>query len=251
VSLRYALERGIETHFQLEDAELTSESLPDPEGRSRMLFVESAEGGAGVLRRLHDDGDALAKAAQTAIEIIHFDLATGTDKHRAPGAREDCGQGCYDCLLSYTNQRAHTLIDRHAAAQLLFRLAAARTQRSGTDGTSPQEHARVLDERSDSSLERRLIQFLREGGYRLPDEAQLLVPDARARPDFAYHLQAGNVAIFVDGPHHDYRQIVDRDTAAEERLFDLGWLVVRFRHDTDAWEETVRKHPGVFGSRRI
>ena len=248
VSLRYALERGIETHFQLEDAELTSESLPDPDGRSRMLFVESAEGGAGVLRRLHDDADALAKAAEAAIEIIHFDLATGADKRRAPGAREDCGQGCYDCLLSYTNQRAHTLIDRHAAAELLFQLAVARTQVSGPDGTSPQEHARALSESSDSGLERRLIRFLREGGYRLPDEAQLLVPDARARPDFAYRLSAGNVAVFVDGPHHDHPHIADRDAAAEERLFDLGWLVVRFRHDIDAWEETVRKHPGVFGS---
>ena len=60
-SVRYALERGIETFFQLEDAELTSQALPDPAGRGRMLFIESAEGGAGVLRRLHDEPSALAK----------------------------------------------------------------------------------------------------------------------------------------------------------------------------------------------
>ncbi|WHM39389.1 DUF1998 domain-containing protein [Streptomyces sp. BPTC-684] len=64
VSLRYALERGIEAHFQLEDSELESENLPDAERRGRTLFVESAEGGAGVLRRLYDDEGALARVAR-------------------------------------------------------------------------------------------------------------------------------------------------------------------------------------------
>ena len=41
----------VEAEFQLEDSELSSEALPDNEGCGRMLFTESAEGGAGVLRR--------------------------------------------------------------------------------------------------------------------------------------------------------------------------------------------------------
>jgi hypothetical protein len=52
VTAAIALERGIEAGFQLEDSELSSELLPDPGHRGRALFVESAEGGAGVLRRL-------------------------------------------------------------------------------------------------------------------------------------------------------------------------------------------------------
>ena len=53
LSVMYALERGIEAAFQLEDSELDSELLPPDEGpRDRILFTESAEGGAGVLRRL-------------------------------------------------------------------------------------------------------------------------------------------------------------------------------------------------------
>jgi len=37
--------------------------------------------------------------------------------------------------------------------------------------------------------------------------------------------------------------------AAEYRLNDLGWLVVRFRYDDeqDGWDQIVRKHPNVFG----
>src|SRR5690606_3571222 len=67
VSLMYALERGIEAEFELEDDELTSELLP-PEGnsRDRMLFTEAAEGGAGVLRQLQTDPKSLAKAVRTA-----------------------------------------------------------------------------------------------------------------------------------------------------------------------------------------
>ena len=59
VTAAIALERGIEAAFQLEDSELSSESLPDEDGRGRALFIESAEGGAGVLRRLVDDPEAL------------------------------------------------------------------------------------------------------------------------------------------------------------------------------------------------
>ena len=76
----FALERGIEAVFQLEDSELDSELLPPDDGpRDRMLFTESAEGGAGVLRRLQAEQDALAQAAREALRIAHFDPDTGAD----------------------------------------------------------------------------------------------------------------------------------------------------------------------------
>jgi ATP-dependent helicase YprA (DUF1998 family) len=248
VTLRYALERGIEAAFQLEDAELTSEPLPDIAERARMLLIESAEGGAGVLRRLHGEPHALAEVARTALEIIHIDPVTGADLRRAPGAREDCERGCYDCLLSYTNQAAHPMIDRHTVTPLLRALAGGRTQAAGEHGSAQDQLSLLLDA-STSDLERRLVQFLQGGGYRLPDEAQGLVHDALARPDFVYRLPAGMVAVFVDGPHHDAAPVALRDVAAEERLGDLGWLVVRFRHDDErhGWDQVVRKHPNVFG----
>ena len=52
ITAAIALERGIEATFQLEDSELSSEMLPDPDSQGRALLVESAEGGAGALRRL-------------------------------------------------------------------------------------------------------------------------------------------------------------------------------------------------------
>ncbi|MFF4414910.1 DEAD/DEAH box helicase [Streptosporangium sp. NPDC001559] len=247
-TLRYALERGIEAEFQLEDAELTSEELPDPLNRARMLFIESAEGGAGVLRRLHDEPDALRRVARRALEIIHVDPDTGEDLGHAPGARERCELGCYDCLLSYTNQLWHAEIDRHSVVGILRELALADTKPTGGHA-SAEEHVDSLRDSSGSDLERRFVDFLRAGDHRLPDAAQEILADARAKPDFVYRTQGGDVAVFVDGPHHDDAYVAERDMRAEDRLMDLGWLVIRFRHDEE-WDEIVRRYPSVFGTGR-
>ncbi|CAO5184398.1 DEAD/DEAH box helicase domain-containing protein [Frankia sp. AiPs1] len=248
-TLRYALERGIETMFQLEDSELTSEALPDSRGQGRFLLIESTEGGAGVLRRLHDEPTALAEVAAKALELIHYDPATGEDLGHAPGARERCERGCYDCLLSYTNQTFHLGIDRHLVVDLLRRFASAETVRTQGHPDGPAGRASELAERAESDLERRLLTFLREGGFRLPDAAQARVDEAFARPDFVYHLSSGPVAVFVDGPHHNAAPVAERDAAAEDRLADLGWLVVRFRYDEE-WGQVVHANANVFGTGR-
>ncbi|TXK38190.1 DEAD/DEAH box helicase [Nonomuraea sp. C10] len=247
-TLRYALERGIEAEFQLEDVELHSEPLPDPRNRARMLFIESAEGGAGVLRRLHDEKDALSRVAHRALEILHFDPETGEDRDKAEGARERCERGCYDCLLSYSNQRWHEEIDRQGVKDLLLDLAASTTE--PTEGhKSVEEHVNELTESSESGLERDFLGFLREHDYRLPSAAQEYVAGAKARPDFVYRIKSGNVAIFIDGPHHDATNVIERDIQAEDRLMDLGWLVIRFRYDSQ-WGEIVKKYSSVFGTGR-
>lgn len=102
---------------------------------------------------------------------------------------------------------------------------------------------------SGSELERRFVNFLKDSDYRLPDEAQTLVADALARPDFVYRLPAGPVAVYVDGPHHEHATVWERDVQAEGRLLDLGWLVVRFGHDKE-WSDIVRGYPSVFGTGR-
>ena len=120
-TLQYALERGIEATFQLEDSELTSELLPDPDGRGRVLLVEAAEGGAGVLRRLQAEPGALAEVAREALRIIHVDPESGEESADA------CTRGCYRCLLTYGNQVQHEIIDRRTALPHLLALATATT----------------------------------------------------------------------------------------------------------------------------
>ena len=113
-SLQYALKRGIEQEFQLEEVELAAEPLPDQHNRAAILFYEAAEGGAGVLTRLTNDPDALARVARQALHICHFTSKSGdwTDARDLEDQDPDCEAGCYRCLLSYYNQPDHSNIDR-------------------------------------------------------------------------------------------------------------------------------------------
>ncbi len=244
-SLRCALERGAEATFQLEDSELESTALPDPGRRGRLLLTESAEGGAGVLRRLVLEPDAIARVARAALDRCHFDPQTGEDLNHAPGARERCERACYDCLLSYANQLDHALVDRHRVRDLLLDLARSTTA-SGAGGRTRAAARGLLSALADSSLERAFVDWLDERGYRLPDRGQVTVTEARARPDLVYDLAQGPVAVFVDGPVHDGASQALRDAEAEERLIDLGWAVIRVRHDGD-WAALVARFPSVFG----
>ncbi|WP_034266579.1 protein kinase domain-containing protein [Actinospica robiniae] len=247
LSLMFALERGIEAVFQLEDAELTGELLPPDEGpRDRMLFAESAEGGAGVLRRLQAEPDALARAAREALAIAHFDPDTGADTGGFDASRP-CAKGCYDCLLTYGNQLHHQQIDRHGIKDLLMAFAGSSTSPT-VAGRTRTEHLEALVQQADSSLEGEFATWLKDNGYRLPDEAQTLVEDAQARPDYVYRLPGASVAVFVDGPMHEHDDVARRDVAAEERLFDVGWHVIRVGYDRSTWPGVVAKNRTVFGA---
>ncbi|MFF7352745.1 protein kinase [Streptomyces filipinensis] len=255
LSFLYALERGIEAAFELEDSELTAELLPPDDGpRRRMLFTEAAEGGAGVLRRLQHDKDALAEAARTALEICHFDRKTGKDKG-GPAHGEKCARGCYACLLTYANQTHHRQLSRHAARPLLVRLADARTEREDR-GESRSERFRRLAPRTENDsptpveadlaalvAQGDLLGWLRAKGYRLPDEAGVLVPEAGACPDLVFRLDGAHLAVFVDV--HGHTADSTRDVEAGYRLEDAGWDVLRFPGDAD-WDAIVDDNAAYF-----
>jgi very-short-patch-repair endonuclease len=248
----YALKRGIEAVYELESSELAVEPLPGNTGEqawSRLLFFEAAEGGAGVLRRLATEDGQLRQVARKALEILHFDPDTGEDQHRAPYAREDCAQACYDCLLSYANQWDHQHLDRHCVVELLQRLTAA-TVVVGAGGEDHAEQLQRLKDACDSDLERHFLDLLDQQGYRLPDDAQQIVDGYYVRPDFAYHTGGMAVAVFIDGPVHDGQYQQQKDEQARMKLEDeAGWLVLRFHHaDADAgWLQAFSQQREVFG----
>ena len=242
-SLQAALKSAIQVTFQLEDSELAVESLPSNQDRRVIMIYESAEGGAGVLRRLVEDPTALAQVARNALEIAHFDPDTGDDLHHAPGAKEDCEAACYDCLLSYGNQPDHRLVDRQTIKHMLQTWAASTV--STTVGTvSRPEHVARLSNQAGSELERRFLRFLDEGGYRLPSRAQVLLEDAGTRPDFVYDEDF--LAVYVDGPPHDYPDRQARDAGKDTAMKNLGWSVKHLRYDDD-WTAVVGDRPDVFG----
>jgi ATP-dependent helicase YprA (DUF1998 family)/very-short-patch-repair endonuclease len=244
-SLQAALKNAIQIVYQLEDNELAAEPLPTPQERRLILLYEAAEGGAGVLRRLIDDAGALQAVAKEALRLCHFDPDTGDDLRRAPKAREDCEAACYDCLMSYVNQRDHELLDRQVIRELLLTLTKVTVNASPTSATRS-DHRDTLLAQAGSELERTWIRTLDSRGYRLPTHAQQLIAECNTRPDFLYNEQGHQAAIYIDGSPHDFPSRQARDIAQTECMEDLGYLVIRFHHTGD-WEGILAKYPSLFG----
>jgi len=239
-SLQAALKAAIQVQYQLEDSELAAEPLPNDAERRALLFYEASEGGAGVLRHLVDEGGALATVARLALDLAHFDPDTGQDLGNAPRAKERCEAACYDCLLSYYNQRDHRLLDRHLLPALLLPWLDSRLECSPTSA-SRSEQLEALLRLCGSELERRWLRMVDELELRLPTKGQELVVSCSARPDFSYP----QAWIFVDGPPHDEPRQQAEDLRQQERLEDLR-MVIRFHHAAD-WLAIFRRYPSVFG----
>jgi len=242
-SLQAALKSAIQVKYQLEDNELAVEPLPSADDRRLILVYESAEGGAGVLRRLVEDPQAFADVASQALQICHYDPETGNDLHRAPNAREDCEAACYDCLMSYYNQRDHDLLDRQAIRDLLLEFSQSRVT-AAPIADSRADHLAMLMRMADSDLERAWLQHLETHGHHLPSHAQRLIETCSTRPDFLY--QDAPAAVYIDGPHHQYPERQMRDAAQQECLEDQGYMVIRFGV-ADDWSATLAHYPNIFG----
>jgi hypothetical protein len=244
-SLEYALKRAIQIHYQLEDAELASESLPDASTRRMTLFYEAAEGGAGVLRHLVSDPSAVPTVATRALELLHFSPASGADENKADHATERCQTACYDCLLSYYNQRDHLILDRHTIKDYLMQLSRCTAEPSPVETPRP-THLLNLDKLCETTLERDFLAFLEHNDLALPTDAQKSFPQYGTRPDFAY-LGANPAFVYVDGPPHDYPSRQQRDMQQTANLHAAGITVIRFHHQ-DEWLAIVRQHPSTFGT---
>ncbi len=172
-SFQYALQRGIQETFQLEEQELRSELLGDG-GPFRILLWEATEGGAGVLRRIVEEPDALARVAAESLRICHVDPASGAESDAG-----ECVRACYRCLLSYSNQPAHALLDRRVVTPMLLALQRATVTHTGVIPRPTDDALAPL-----SPFARRVYDSLRAGGYRLPDA--ILPEIAGQRPHFFY-----------------------------------------------------------------
>ncbi|MDO5710892.1 MAG: DEAD/DEAH box helicase, partial [Micrococcales bacterium] len=227
ITLQFALERGIEVAFQLEDSELSSEQLPDGDERGRMLLVEAAEGGAGVLRRLQAEAGSLATVAREALALLHVNPDTGEETDEA------CVRGCYRCLLSYGNQLWHEQIDRRSAVAPLLSMA------SGV--TEPLEESRrpgVSSAHAHSPLEGRagaLAALLRSHDLRLPSATD--VEREGVRVDMLYD-GAIPTAVVLD---------VEGQPPADTMALEFAGVSVIRIGPQDDLRRVIRAHPGVFG----
>jgi ATP-dependent helicase YprA (DUF1998 family) len=227
-SLQFALQRGIEALFQVEEQELASERVGEGE-RQQVLFWEAAEGGAGVLARLADEPDALARVARTALEICHFDPKTGAERSDEV---KDCAKACYRCLLSYTNQPDHALLDRLAIRDILLALAQGTTNiknRSAVESSPEAATGGVQITQTDFTDD--VLAYLRDTKRRLPNALRPQLADVDLRPDLFYELPSQLVCIFCD------QELPPPDAQAQrDDLVDMGYrvIVLRFGENLEA-----------------
>jgi hypothetical protein len=194
-SLQYALQRGMEKVFQIDESEIASERIGTGTNTA-ILFWEASEGGVGVLKRLVTEPETLRQVATAALERCHFNPDTLDDV-----AAKECSHACYECLLSYYNQRDYRKLDRHLLPNFLTRLK---------NGTSlQQKENRTYDEQyqwlraqtdPQSNLERQFLDHIYQTQRRLPDGAQERLADYYSEPDFVYDP---STLIFCDGSVHD------------------------------------------------
>lgn len=240
LTLGYALKRGICIELQLEDNEISMDLLPDEENPNGILFSESSEGGAGVVGRLVDEPDALARIGRAALAVCHFDPTSGD----ALGEDNDCGIACYHCLLSYSNQMHHDVLDRLLIRDLLLDWSTAKVLVTGQT-MDRAELRNELKKLAGSTLESEFVDWLYDRGHRLPDRAQVLLEEAGARPDFYFTAQ--KVCVYVDGPAHEHPDTEMKDTMIRRKLERMGYEVVRVTYPGN-WQHEIETWSDVFGS---
>jgi ATP-dependent helicase YprA (DUF1998 family) len=242
-SLAYALQRGIQMMFQVEEQEVAVELIgKGPE--ERILFWEAAEGGTGVWPRLLHDSRALAKVALEALTVCHLDPNSGSDL-----AGNRCSRACYDCLLSYRNQLDHSRLNRHVIRDYLLALSQSKIVEKTAERTYDEQYAWLEDRRDkNSTLEGEFLLMLFRTKRLLPSRAQYRPhPDVYAESDFYYDREGlPGVCIFCDGSDHDEPRRKARDQEERTKLEDLGYRIIVIRHGEDL-EGQIRRHADVFG----
>jgi len=197
-TLRYALEQALAVTMELDEQEIDGfiSEIPEAPDRRRIVLYETAEGGTGAVQSL-TEAPRLQAVIRNAMEVLHL------------GEEEGCESACYECLLTFYNQRDHEVLDRKLILPFLKRLESLEIESETEDRSARLEDLR---EQCQSDFEREVLAAISGRDLRLPDEAQKTIYDDGApiaEADFYYEPR---VAVFVDGsPHYkDYVQAADQ-----------------------------------------
>jgi hypothetical protein len=244
-SLMHALRKGLQVYYQIEEQEIGADIIGTDEHRS-ILFWEAAEGGTGIWARLAEEPHTLAAIAREALKVCHFDPETGDVL--AEHNPDDCVAACYECLLSYSNQQQHRLLDRRIIRDFLLEMAHASTSELAGGETREEKLERLLRAADPASPgESVFVRFLYHNGHKLPDRAQTRpADDVYVQPDFYFEREGiPGVCVFIDGSVHNTPGVQAHDEEMRQQLRDRGFRVVSIRPDMNL-ESQILDYPGIF-----
>lgn len=206
--------RAILVALNLDESELDGFLAPGPEAGVpyRLVLYETALGGSGVLASLAEPG-RLGMVFARARELLHEGDPEG-----------GCERACYECLLSFYNQRYHARLDRRLVLPWLEAWGAFDVERAAAEDVLA-----ALEAQCQSDLERQVLRSIRLRGLPLPDEAQKTLYDGDAPIAIADFFYAPRIAVFVDGSPHHQDYVRAADDWKRRRLRARGYRIVVIR----------------------
>ncbi len=229
-SLITAIHRGILIAFNLEEDEIGYflAKNDSPKTPYRMIFYENTSGGTGSLASMVER-NAFKSVLEKAQEILHAHDENG------------CEKACYQCLLSFYNQRDHAYLDRHLALDWIEALGEFEVKPvERFDQTYYDEMLKKCQWES----ERIVLARIKQEKLPLPTDAQKTIYASTegysiAVCDFFYEPKT---LVFVDGSMHylDFIQAADDDK--RKRLRERGYrIVVIDINNLDAGMEDLKR----------
>jgi superfamily II DNA/RNA helicase len=241
ITLSYALKRGIEKLFLIEENEIGVLVLGSEEKPNIMLY-EASEGSLGILSQLIQEPQKLNELFKESYTAIHFDITTREETEEGKKA----GNASYNDLLSYFNQTHHEKLNRYEIKEVLEQLMDCESE-SKTDGKDYEEQYKYLlityDKSSGSELP--LIKHLYKHKLALPDKAQVYLKEYYLSADFVYNTQNGAVIIFCDGAVHDTDSAKAKDTHDRQLLKDAGYDVIVW-HYLEPVAQLIERRKDIF-----
>ncbi len=245
-TILYAVVRGIEAEFMIEEGEVLTENLPSRENRRSFLLYEAVEGGAGVLSRLSREPDAFARVARRALEIMHWSVGeraipdlsleeiAALTVEQLTDAKPGCVAGCYECLLSYFNQPEHENIDRRNPEALAYLVALAKSDLAIAQDAPQAGRAQAASQTANGAAAPNdpwLAAAAAQGVAINPDN--LITVDGVVYPASWRH--AGVVALRAG------------ESGDADRLSDLGVVALSFPEASDSWPERFQELKRLIG----
>jgi len=231
ITLQFALKKAVESYFNAEQNEIGS-TLMGMTDKPNILIYEAAEGSLGILSSLSKNAALFKGIILEAIKVCRFEEETEL-------------AATYDDLLSYYNQRFHSMIDRFAIKEVLNVLLNCQAEiQSSTSFTSYDEQYKYLLSHLDenSSTERKFIDYLYKNSLKLPDVAQKTINEIYCKPDFFYKPDK---VVFCDGTPHDRNDVKENDIKQRRALQNQGYDVIVYNY-RDKLEDLVYKRSDIF-----